>query len=130
MFFATTSIQNLEVGQCYKEWDEFSGGKTGEYVPPTVLDADCAEPHAVEAFHIEDLPEARLASDEFDDADVERCIAPFESYVGVDYLDSELEIYAIFTSKGVGSRERQIACLVGHADATTLTTGSLKGTKR
>jgi Septum formation len=113
----------VSVGDC------LATDPTGEQVSqvPTV---DCEEPHTSEAFHTttiegEELPSAadmeQLVQDE--------CLAAFESFVGMPYDQSALEVLWLEpTAESWEQGDHELVCLV--TDPAGQTAGSLEGANR
>lgn len=111
-FFTMTDVDDVEVGQCFESWDEFDGGTSGTYVPRSVSNADCTEPHAVQAFHVINTGTSSVCSAAFD-----------RSIRNPEGLD--LEWFAVTVQKRFETEVDKIICFVGHADGESLITGSL-----
>jgi hypothetical protein len=113
----------VEVGDC------LATDPTGEVVSqvPTV---DCEEPHTSEAFHSATIEAEELPSE----ADIEQlvedeCLAEFESFVGMPYELSALEVLWLSpTAESWEQGDRELTCLV--TDPAGQTTGSLEGAGR
>lgn len=95
---------------------------------------DCAEPHALEVFHVGSLnddPDAPFPGDEavLDGAD-QMCLAAFEPYVGAAYVDSTLEIAHLRPSEAVWlSGDRSVRCAVQDRELEPLV-GTVQGSGR
>ncbi len=124
LFGSEDSVFNLEVGDC------FNGSELGVEVTevPTI---DCAEPHEDEIYATKDLPEGTWPGDSaISDQTVEYCMAEFNTFVGFDYMESELDFNAITPSaQSWGEGDREIVCYIYEMDGS-MTTGSLKGAGR
>ena len=69
-----------------------------------------------------------------DDAALEagafRCLDEFNAFVGIDYLDSELDLFPITpTSHSWGEGDRVVYCALYALDLSKLT-GSMEGSRR
>lgn len=113
----------VDVGDC------LATDPSGEVVSevPTV---DCEEPHTSEAFHSTTIDADELPSQ----ADVEQlvedeCLAEFESFVGMPYEQSALEVLWLSpTADSWEQGDHEVVCLV--TDPAGQTTGSLEGANR
>jgi Septum formation len=113
----------LEVGDC------LAADPTGEQVSevPTV---DCAEPHVSEVFHTtaidaEELPSAA----EIEGIVEEECFAEFESFVGMAYESSALEVMFLQPSDESWEQgDRELVCMI--TDPAGQSTGTLEGANR
>lgn len=120
----STSVLDLTVGDCLRSAD-----LQGEQIE-NIATVSCDEPHDAEIFAATQLPEGdypgeagvRTASEDF-------CLPEFETFVGVSYLDSELEVYPLLpTEDGWNSLgDREILCIVV---SPTEVTGTVEGAAR
>ena len=119
----TGSVLDLEVGDCLRSADLSAA-------PAVDVALDCAEPHDAEIFASTEMPDGpypgidalREAADDF-------CLPRFEEFVGVAYLDSDLEAYPLLPSEDTwnSAGDREILCvLVAPEDVT----GTLEGSAR
>lgn len=117
------TVLALEVGDC------LASDPTGETVSevPTV---DCAEPHVSEVFHTtaieaEELPSAA----EIEGIVQEECFAEFESFVGMAYEESALEVIFLQPSDESWEQgDRELVCMI--TDPAGQSTGTLEGANR
>lgn len=120
----------LEVGDCFDDEDEIELDETSQIF--TVSAVDCANPHDNEVYDT-----LRAKGDVFpgqtqmsDQAETD-CIAQFDAFVGLAYLDSEYEVGTIFpTSQSWAlNGDRKITCFVFRVDLEKIT-GSVEGVAR
>lgn len=114
-------------------------------VPPEEVQADveqvrvvpCEEPHTQEVFALLDYePAEGESADVYPGDDVladfaeAACLAPFATYVGIDYLDSELFLTYLLPSLRSWDEadDREVVC-IAQSDGTPLDT-SVEGTGR
>ncbi len=106
-------VTTYAVGQCM-DFPE-------DAVAPT--EVPCGEPHTGEIVGVHDMTDARFPGDDAAYAAAEEfCLQAFADYVGIDFMDSELDmlyLYPTETSWDVG--DRQIACWAEPIDGTPLT---------
>lgn len=115
----------LRVGDCFDLKD------------PTVEDVDdvsakvCAEEHEFEVHFVGSLPEGDYPGDAAFSTHVdEQCLPAFDAYVGVPYLDSELDVfYFVPSPEAWDAGERSIQCAIYNPLISRLT-GSVKGSAR
>ncbi len=107
--FTTTDVGTIKPGQCFADWDDFAG-RGSRTVADSPKNADCDDPHAVQAYWVAE-PENGF-----------ECSSRFESDVVVP-PGSDLDWLAIEVER-FGTTEK-IICLVGHSDEQTLITGSV-----
>jgi hypothetical protein len=119
----TVSVDDLQVGDCFNSGDETEIS--------SVDGRPCADPHQYEVFAID-----RYEADSFPtDAEMEQvfysvCDAPFASYVGVSYAESELWASMITPSEETwGSGDREFICYLHEEDESDIT-GSMRGSNR
>lgn len=113
------SVMTLQPGDCFDDPD-------GEVVYD-VQAIPCSEPHDNEVFAIGEFGSS--ASDVFpgltalDDFAYEQCTSSrFESYVGVEYLDSELGVFTLTpTEESWGEGDRGYICALYRLDLAKLT---------
>ena len=103
----STDVFTLQVGDCLNDAD---AGETVSAVPTV----PCAEPHDSEiyaSFILGDtsFPGIDAVLEEADAA----CLSGFESFIGVDYLDSRYDFsYYYPTESSWGNGDREVLCLV------------------
>lgn len=117
------TVLELGVGDCLRSEDLRAE-------PAVTVAVDCAEPHDAEIYAATELPDGdypgvdavRAAADDF-------CLPLFEEFVGVTYLESELDVYPLLPSEDGWNTagDREILCvLVAPGDVT----GTLEGAAR
>ncbi|MGH8928788.1 MAG: septum formation family protein [Acidimicrobiia bacterium] len=119
------SVFDLEVGNCF---DDTEGSGPISSVPAV----DCAEPHDNEVFAVLDYTDAETypGTEAMREAARDLCIEQFDAYVGLPYLDSALEVFAITPTEGSwDSGDREVVCSLYNADLSNLT-GSMRGAER
>lgn len=100
-------------------------------VVATVPIVDCAEPHDSEVFASHDVDGVEFPGDaELDEALTAFCQGDaFEEFVGVPWLDSELETSGYYpTESSWANGDRELLCVI--RDDSGPTTGSLEGAGR
>lgn len=106
-------VTTYAVGQCM-DFPE-------DAVEPT--EVPCSEPHTGEIVGVHDMTDPSFPGDDAAYAAAEEfCLQAFADYVGIDFMDSELDmmyLYPTETSWDVG--DRQIACWAEPIDGTPLT---------
>ena len=118
------NVFNLEVGTCFDDTDETQVSSV-----PLV---DCGEPHDNEVFAVFDYTEAETfpGAEAMNQAAHELCVAEFEAYVGLSYLESELNVFPITPTEGSwDDGDREIVCALYNLDLSKLT-GSMEGAAR
>jgi hypothetical protein len=116
-------VLELQVGDCLHSSDLRAE-------PAVDVAVDCGEPHDAEIFAATQMPDGpypgleavRAAADDF-------CLPLFADFVGIEYLDSDLDVYPLLpTEDGWNSAgDREILCvLVAPEDVT----GTLEGSAR
>jgi hypothetical protein len=120
----TTSVLDLQVGQCVQEpADTGTGVDTVEVV-------DCGQSHYAEVFALVDHPagpsDPFVGQEAIESFAQEQCVAQFNSYVGIDYFQSRYYYISLTPSDGTWSQgDREVVCL-GYDPTTSLTT-SIRG---
>lgn len=118
----TTSVNNMQIGLCGDAVSE-------DFVMDFAVARDCDDTHAFEVIGFLERPEA--ASDAFP-GQIElfasaqlACREPFETYTGVSYASSELDIDAIIPSPGTWAEgDRTVICLLVTATGEPLETSA------
>ncbi len=116
------NVFELAVGDCF---DDTAGDEQISDVPVV----DCAQPHDNEVFHVFDVGDGDFPGDDALLAEAEAgCIPAFESYVGIEYASSRLDIFPITPTSGSWSGgDREIICALYDAELAKLE-GSMQGT--
>ncbi len=119
------SVFSMEVGLCFDDEDE-----TADEVS-SVPDVPCEELHDNEVFAlIQYSGETFPGPDAMQAEAVDLCIGEFESYVGLAYEESELDVYPLVPTQGSWDNgDREIVCALYALDLSQLT-GSMKGAAR
>jgi len=121
------SVFSLEVGTCFN--DEGTGPDEISSVP----EVDCSEPHDNEVFALIDYTESDVypGTAEMTEIGTNVCIEQFDAYVGIAYLESELEVFAITPSESSwnDSNDREVICALYNLDLSKMT-GSMQGAAR
>ncbi len=119
----STSVLSLEVGDCLRSADL-------EAEPGVDVAVDCGDPHDAEIFAATELPVGDYPGIDFLRAAADdHCLPLFEDFVGIGFLNSELDVYPLLPSEDSwnSSDDRTILCvLVAPEDVT----GSLEGVAR
>ena len=120
-----SSVFDLGVGDCFDDQD------LGSEVINEVPIVECSEPHDNEVYFEYSMTEASYPGREgaLNAAD-ERCFDQFAGYVGIDYFESELEIFSIVpTQESWDDGDRTVLCALYALDFSKLT-GSMRGAAR
>lgn len=120
----STDVFALGVGDCVTDESEM----TGEVTEVPII--DCNEPHASEVFHSFMMTDSELPDQTGIETIVqEQCLPAFQSFVGLDYYDSVLEVnYLSPTPDSWDAGDRELLCLV--YDPSGNVTGTLAGANR
>ncbi|MDT9594112.1 septum formation family protein [Nocardioides zeae] len=117
-------VFSLALGDCID--DDGLGNEVSD-----VAAVPCAEPHDNEVFHVVEMEGDDWPGDEAVEAAVEEgCVGEFETFVGVAYMDSELDIFPLTPTQGSWEQgdDREILCLI--YDPAGPVEGSLEGAAR
>lgn len=123
------SVSSLKVGDCFDDQDSQTLGEVAEVSSVPIV--DCSEPHDNEVFAIYDEVDGPYPGV---DALLERarsgCIERFDAFVGIDYLDSELEVFSITPSEeGWESGDNEVICSLYELSLAKMT-GTQRGAAR
>jgi hypothetical protein len=116
----TTAVSNIRVGQCF---DADLSKKT--LLVATI--ADCALPHAGEAYAKVSADLAGVKQDEQDLAATQECAGEFEVFVGKGYAESVLDVlFVVLDDKA--SDDGNVLCMLAQPGSEL--TGSMRGSRR
>ncbi|MFI6575127.1 septum formation family protein [Nocardiopsis sp. NPDC050513] len=93
---------------------------------------DCGEPHDYEVYYVGDLEGDEFPGrEEVIDMTTDRCREEFDAFVGIPYMESELDFTLLFpTESGWNDADdREILCLIYEMSGEQAT-GSLEGARR
>jgi Septum formation len=118
------TVFQLEEGDCLTS-DPSVQGEVSE-----VPKVDCEEPHFSEVFHTYTIDADALPSAADMEGIVEdQCLAEFETFVGMPYAESALEVTWLEPTPESWERgDRELVCMI--TDPAGQTTGSLEGANR
>lgn len=118
-------VFSIDVGTCFDDQEE-------EFVT-SVPEVDCAQPHDNEVFALITYDESDVypGRDQMNERGRELCIEQFETYVGLPYAESDLEVFPITPSEDSWNNrdDREIVCALYALDFSKLT-GSMRGAER
>lgn len=116
--------EDLAVGDCFD--DPFVGDFSLD-TDREITVVDCAQPHDLEVYEILVLDEYTDPEQMYYDTDA-ACIDRFRDFVGIDYGDSGLIVYAYYPSRASwDAGNRTVTCTVTDFGQTT---GTLRGANR
>jgi hypothetical protein len=117
------SVFEIAVGDCLS--DDVAGANVEEV--PTV---PCDQPHTSEVYFTYNIEEESFPSPErMDSLTEEQCMPAFESFIGMPYDDSEIEVTTLEpTAESWEQGDRELVCMV--VDPAGEVTGSLEGANR
>jgi len=120
-----TSVFALQVGDCFDDDQTFAETVT------EVDTVECSEPHDNEIYYEYSMNNTSFPGDDAAlEAGANRCLDEFDAFVGVDYLDSELDLFPITpTSESWEQGDRVVYCALYALDLSKLT-GSMEGSRR
>lgn len=116
-------IAELEVGDCIPLVDY----EDEVHELPVVA---CDQPHTDEVYFIYEAEDGEFPGDDaLSDAAWTRCLAEFETFIGIPYEDSEFDVYSYQPTESSWKRwdDREIQCIVYSFEDVT---GTLKGSAR
>lgn len=118
-------LSDLRVGDCFDDKDP-----AAELIED-VKAAPCTQEHEYEMFLISSMTAGSYPSDtEFSSYIENECLPAFETYVGLAYEESELDVFYVVPSKDSwNDGDRAVRCAVYHPRIHRLT-GSQKGSAR
>lgn len=125
-------VTSLEQGDCIEDFFTPNQGEFREVF--LVGTTDCSNPHAYEVYAV---GESVYAESEYPGIDgvfevaQSYCDQQYNSFVGGDFLSSPWNVWTFApTEDRWNAGERNVQCIVGDFDQTTLTTGTLRNAGR
>jgi hypothetical protein len=118
------SVFSLEVGTCFD-------GSEGDNITSVPI-LDCSEPHDFEVYDVFDYSatDSYPGDDSMFAAAQEGCLATFDAFVGMAYMDSTLDLFTLSPTSGSWDEgDREVVCAVMNVDRTKLV-GSMEGAAR
>jgi|GEM_PF-4668336 len=128
----TSLVTSLEQGECIEDFFTPNQGEFREVF--LVGTTDCSNPHAYEVYAV---GESVYAESQYPGIDgvfevaQSYCDQQYNSFVGGDFLSSPWNVWTFApTQDRWNAGERNVQCIVGDFDQTTLTTGTLRNAGR
>jgi hypothetical protein len=117
----SSNVQNLEVGDCFDDWENLELDVVQEVESVPVV--DCADPHDNEMYLVEHLPQGPFPGDDaMEQMAVDSCLGAFDGFVGTPYADSRLDFgFLVSTSEMWDADIRRISCFVWDIEFLKLT---------
>jgi len=121
----TATVFDLGVGDCFDDQDVESE------ILVDVPTVPCSQPHDNEVYFEFRMTDAVYPGQQAAlEASDERCLDEFEGFVGIDYFESDLEIFSIVpTQESWDGGDRTALCALYALDFSKLT-GSMRGAAR
>jgi hypothetical protein len=115
----------MRVGDCFDDGTAFTEEDASIGSVPGV---PCAKPHDNEVYAVFDIDAATFPGDAMSEMAHDACLERFESFVGIDYESSSLDIATLYPSAESWSRQndREVICAVYDVELAKLT-GSVQG---
>ena len=120
----TIDAFSLRVGDCFDDSDDYSGEID------TLAGVPCADPHDNEVYAVFDLTVSEFPEgDAMSQMAFDACMNRFNSFVGVDYESSSLDILTLYPTRESWELQgdREVVCAVFEMNAKKLT-GSARNT--
>ncbi len=121
----SASVFALQIGDCFNDDPSFA-----ETVAE-VAAVPCSQPHDNEIYYEYSMTDSSFPGDDAAlEAGAFRCLDEFDAFVGIDYLDSELDLFPITpTSESWTEGDRVVYCALYALDLSKLS-GSMDGRRR
>jgi hypothetical protein len=121
------SVFELGTGDCFDDTVETLSGQNATEVPLV----DCELPHDNEIFFTYEMTDAVFpGTDAASESAGIRCVEEFETFVGRDFLESELDLFPITpTARSWGEGDRLVLCVLYALDLSKLE-GTMEGSGR
>lgn len=119
------TVFDLGVGDCFNDED------LQTEVITDVSTVPCNEPHDNELFYEYSMTDPAFpGQDAAFEAATQRCREQFEAFVGMDYIESDLDVFSIVpTAESWAEGDRIAQCALYAVDLSRLT-GSMRGAAR
>ena len=121
------SVFALRVGDCF---NDRATEQSEDLIEVTEMEAiPCSDPHDNEVYAVLEIPLERYpGQEEMGDLAFEECAERFESFVGMSYAESILDIFFLTPTaeSWAQGNDRQTSCAVFHVELEKLT-GSMGG---
>ncbi len=124
------SVFEIKVGDCYDLPDDSGSAETTEV--QTITAVPCGDPHEAEAYHEVELEDGDFPGDDAIQTETANACGPaFDTFVGLAYEDSTLDIYQLFPTEDTWEQldDRLISCLI-YDPSNPEVTGTLAGAAR
>lgn len=112
----------IQLGDCFDNTGSLVNEETGEV--SDLPGVPCSQPHDNEVFAIFDLDQPTFpGSEAISEMSFDACLDRFESFVGLDYETSSLDIAALYPTKESWSQQgdREVVCAVYDVNLGKLT---------
>ena len=119
----------MRVGDCFNDTSSLTSEEGGEVTSLPAV--PCSEPHDNEVYAVFDVDVGSFPQgEEMSELAFESCIDRFESFVGLEYESSSLDILTLYPSEDSWKmqNDREVVCAVYDMNANKLT-GSAEGTR-
>jgi len=118
----TVNAFQIKVGDCFDDTDSM------EEEVSSLPGVPCTEPHDNEAYAVFDVSIADYpGGDAMSELANESCMQRFESFVGLEYASSSLDVFAMYPSvQSWKQKDREVICSVYDMNAEKLV-GSMQG---
>ena len=116
----------IQLGDCFDNTSSLANEETGEVA--NLPGVPCSQPHDNEVFAKFDLTQSTFpGSEEISELSFGACLERFDSFVGLDYESSSLDIAALYPSKESWSQhgDREVVCAVYDINSGKLTGSTL-----
>jgi len=127
-----TSVFDLSVGDCFNDSEDLTQTEVSDQAEISDVDTvDCSEPHDNEIYYEYSMTDALFpGADAILGVTSERCLDQFAGFVGIDYLDSDLDLFPITpTSNSWAEGDRVVYCGLYAMDFSKLA-GTMAGSRR
>ncbi len=114
---------DLRLGDCFNDPEALGVGPDEEYISGALERLPCEAPHALEVYHVADVPGAEYPGEDALLDEVEQaCLGAFTHFVGVQYQDSVIEVIYDYPTEETWEDldDRSIVCAVTDGESTTV----------
>jgi hypothetical protein len=124
----TLEVEEFQLGDCLDSLEMKPEGVSDSDLVYSGAGVPCDTPHEFEIYAETSLPYSSQFSTQIGANAIDFCESQFEAYIGINYLNSELEIDAIFpTEESFRAGDRKVQCLVSELGERRALVESIKG---
>ena len=124
----TLDVEEFQLGDCLDSLEMKQEGVSDSEIVYSGAGVPCDTPHEFEIYAETSLPYSSQFSTQIDANAIDFCESQFEAYIGINYLNSALEIDVLSpTEESFRAGDRRVQCLVSELGERRALVESIKG---